>query len=55
MVKDKGLYKIHTLQEVLDDLDLIEKFKKPSRRQGIRKVIKKQRELNESLGFSTPS
>ena len=54
-MKDKGLYKTHTLQEVLDDLDLIERFEEPGRRPRIGEVTKKQRELYGSLGFSAPS
>jgi transposase len=51
-MKDKGLYKNHTLQDVLDDLDLIERFKEPGKRPRIGEVTKKQRNLYESLGFS---
>jgi len=54
-MKDKGLYKNHTLQEVLDDLDLIERFEEPGKRPRIGEVTKKQRDLYESLGFSSPS
>jgi transposase len=54
-MKDKGLYKNHTIQDVLDDLDLIERFEERGRKPRIGEVMKKQRELYEALGFSAPS
>jgi transposase len=47
-MKDKGLYKNHTLQEVREELDLIERFEEPGRNPRIGEITKKQRELYES-------
>ncbi len=54
-MSDNGLFKSHTLQELLDELDIIERFEQTGKRHHIGEVTKKQLHLYECLGVSAPS
>ena len=53
-MQEKGLFKKYTLQEVLDELDLIECFEIPGQRLHIGETTKRQRELYTLLGVEPP-
>jgi hypothetical protein len=50
-----GLFKNYTMQEVLDDLDVIEKYQLPGRKDYYREITNKQKELYATLGCNPPS
>ena len=54
-MSDKNLFKSHTLQELLDELDIIERFEQTGKRHHIGEVTKKQLHLYDCLGVSPPS
>ena len=49
------LYKKHTLQSLLDKLDVIECFEYPGKRLRVGEVLAKQKEIYEALGVEAPS
>ncbi len=51
-MSEKGLYQNHTMQELLDELDVIEVFENPGNALRIGEVTKKQEELYRSLGVA---
>jgi transposase len=51
----KGLFKKYTLQEVLDELDIIERFTQPNKKSIVGEVTKKQKELYQLLGVEAIS
>ena len=53
-MRESGLFKDHTLQEVLDDLDVIECFEAPGRRLAVGETTKRQSELYARLGVAPP-
>jgi transposase len=55
MMSDKDLFKNYTMQELLDDLDVIECYEQPGRRRRIGEMTKKQMNLFECLGVDIPS
>lgn len=55
MMSDNNLFKNYTLQEVLDELDIIEHFEQPGRRHHLGEMTKKQMELYTILGVDVPS
>jgi hypothetical protein len=55
MMSDKDLFKNYTMQELLDDLDIIECYEQPGRRRRIGEMTKKQMHLFECLGVDIPS
>ena len=54
-MSDKQLFKSCTLQELLDELDVIERFEQPGRKHHIGEITKKQMALYESLGVAPPA
>jgi transposase len=50
---EKGLFKKYTLQEVLDELDVIECFQQPASIEFLGEVTLKQKKLFEDLGFDS--
>jgi transposase len=50
-----GLFKNYTMQEVLDDLDVIEKYQLPGRKDYYGEITNKQKELYATLGCNPPS
>jgi len=54
-MNDHHLFGKYTLQELLDELDIIERFEHPGNKIFVGEVTKKQQELYESLGFDAPN
>jgi len=54
-MSDKDLFKNYTMQELLDELDIIERFDLPGRKHHVGEMTKKQQKLYECLGFNIPS
>lgn len=52
---DNDLFKKSTMQELLDELDIIERFDLPGHRHHIGEMTKKQLSLYECLGVNVPS
>ena len=55
VMSDNNLFKNYTMQELLDELDIIERFDLPGRKHHIGEMTKKQRDLFTSLGVNIPS
>lgn len=54
MMSDKNLFKNYTMQEVLDEHDMIECFEQPGRALRIGEVTKKQKALYTDLDIEPP-
>lgn len=54
-MNDHDLFKDYTMQEVLDDLDIIERFEQPGRKHRVGEITKKQAHLFECLGVPVPT
>jgi transposase len=54
-MSDNDLFKNYTMQELLDELDIIERFEHPGHRHHIGEITKKQLYLYECLGVNAPS
>ena len=54
-MSEKGLYKSYTMQELLDELDVIEAFENPGSTLRVGEVTKKQAELYRALGVIPPN
>ncbi|MEA1975732.1 MAG: transposase, partial [Bacillota bacterium] len=54
-MSDNDLFKKYTLQEVLDEIDVIEKFSYPEKKTRIGEITKKQEKLFELLGVNSPT
>ena len=54
-MRDNNLYRNYTLQGLLDELDVIERFEHPGHKPHIGEVTRKQVELYELLGVPAPS
>ncbi len=52
---EKQLFKSYTIQELLDELDIIERFEQPGRKHRIGEMTNKQINLYESLGVAKPT
>jgi transposase len=55
IMNDHNIYGKFTLQELLDELDVIERFEQPSKRHHVGEITKKQRDLYEIFGIEPPS
>jgi hypothetical protein len=55
MMSDNNLFKSYTLQELLDEFDIIERFEQPGRKHHIGEMTKRQTELYTVLGVDIPS
>jgi transposase len=55
MMQDKNLFKKHTMQELLDELDIIECFEQTGRALRIGEVTKQQAELYEAMEVAPPT
>ena len=51
----KYLFKNYTMQELLDELEIIECYEQPGRKHRIGEMTKKQMKLYECLGVDVPS
>jgi hypothetical protein len=54
-MQDEKLFKDYTMQEVLDELDVIECFEMPKKRLEVGEVTTRQRELYAKLGVEPPA
>jgi len=54
-MSEQNLYKSYTMQELLDDLDVIECFEQPCHALHVGEVTKKQVGLYKSLGIKPPA
>jgi transposase len=54
-MNDQNLFKRYTIQELLDELDVIEIFEQPDQKRRIGEITKKQMELYKCLGVNMPS
>ena len=54
-MQQSNLFKNHTLQEVLDELDIIEGFEVPGQRLQVGEITKRQEGLYTKLGVAPPS
>jgi transposase len=54
-MNERGMFKDYTVQEVLDDLDVIECFEQPGHAAHIGEITKKQKALYTSLGVGIPA
>ena len=54
-MSEKNLFQKYTLQELLDELDVIEAFENPGNALQIGEVTKKQEELYKSLKVKPPT
>jgi transposase len=54
-MQENRLFKSHTLQEVLDELDVIECFEVPGQRLQVGETTKRQMELYSKLGVKPPA
>ncbi len=54
-MRDKGLYRDYTLQELLDEFDIIERFEHPGKQSHLGEMTKKQRELYHLLEVDPPT
>lgn len=52
---DEGLFQHYTMQELLDELDVIEAFEHPGKALRVGEVTKKQEELYKTLGVDPPT
>lgn len=55
VMRDNNLYKDYTLQGLLDELDVIECFKKPGKKNHIGEMTKKQLAIYQLFGIDPPS
>ena len=54
-MRENSLYKDYTLQDMLDELDVIERFQQPGSRHHIGEMTKKQMEIYRCLDIAPPS
>jgi len=54
-MSENNLFKSYTMQELLDEFDIIERFEQPGRKHHIGEMTKKQKELFGFLGVEEPS
>jgi len=54
-MSDNDLFKRYTLQELLDELDVIERFERPGKRYHVGEMTQKQAGLYKILGFMPPT
>ena len=54
-MRENDLYQSYTLQELLDELDVIERFEHPGKHRHLGEVTKKQLELYQLLGVEAPA
>lgn len=53
-MKDEGLYKNYSMQKLLDDLDVIERYDFPGKKAHFSEITGKQKALYECFGVKTP-
>jgi len=55
VMSDHNLFKDYTLQELLDELDVIESFEQPGHKPRIGEITQKQAQLYAFLGIQCPT
>ena len=55
VMSEQNLFKNFTMQELLDEFDVIERFEQPGRKHHIGEMTKKQKELYAVFGVAVPS
>ena len=55
IMSDNNLFKNYTLQELLDEFDIIERFDQPGRKHHVGEMTKRQKELYTIMGVDIPS
>jgi transposase len=54
-MSDHNLFKDYIMQELLDELDVIERFEQPGRRHRLSEITQKQKYLYQYLGVESPT
>ena len=54
-MQESKLFKDYTLQEILDQLDVIECFEVPGQQRQVGEITKRQMDLYAKLGLSPPA
>jgi len=54
-MQENNMFKDHTLQEVLDELDVIECFESPGQQREVEETTKRQINLYTKLGVTPPA
>ena len=54
-MSENDLYKKYTTQELLDELDIIERYEQPGKKHRLGEMTKKQTALYTALGVNAPS
>jgi len=54
-MQDKNLFKKYTMQELLDEFDIIECFEQPGHKLRVGEITKRQIELYNALDISSPA
>ena len=54
-MQENNLFKHHTMQEVLDDLDIIECFEMPGQQLQVGEITKRQMDFYTKLGVTPPT
>ena len=52
---ENGLFSDHTMQSLLDELDVIEYYQQPGKAHHLSEITQKQYKLYELMGVSAPS
>ena len=52
---DNNLFKNYTMQELLDELDIIEQFQQPGKQPFLGEITEKQKSLYQCMGVDVPS
>jgi transposase len=55
VMRENSLYKRYTMQELLDELDIIEVFEQPGRKRHVGEMTKHQLELYKCFGIEVPT
>ena len=55
VMREKNLYKDYTLQGLLDELDIIERYEQPGKKHHIGEMTKRQLSIYQSFGIKPPS
>lgn len=53
-MRDHGLYKNFTLQGLLDEIDIIERYERPGKKPHIGEMTKKQLMIYDAMGMAPP-
>jgi len=54
-MKEKDLYKTYTMTDLLDTLDVIERYQSPGRRPHMGEITGKQKKLYAHFGITVPT